>query len=351
MRAGRAEQGGQAQLGGHGMHGGDVAVRQRAGDGHRVAGRDQMLSLETGVDQVDHVARQRGQAGHGLVLDRAAVAVGAAQVGRGVVPAAALLVDIPGLADSDYVNFPASLRHMQIIAAIPCIVRRRHARYSDYTPWLDMTRTAAQGATLTESYGNFGLGVVAGLVLFERPSGGLFGVMVVAAAGHVVVKSTHLFAEVCPRRRTSAPPRADDAGIGSPPHQAEDGAPARQAYRADDGGRTAPRTRTSSPPHRGRRWAPARNGGPRTGTGPEDTHQAPGHAPGRGPAPARHRTGPEDAHRAEDPHRAPADGHRPGRRSEPPTRRRPGDRAEDPHQLAATAPGRGRAPGPTMGTS
>ena len=59
---------------------------------------------------------QRGQVGHGLVLDRAAVAVGAAQVGRGVVLAAALLVDVPGLPDSDYVNLPAVPRHSQIIA-------------------------------------------------------------------------------------------------------------------------------------------------------------------------------------------------------------------------------------------
>ena len=69
-----------------------------------------------GVDQVDDAVRQGGQVGHGLVLDRAAVAVGAAQVGRGVVPAAALLVHVPGLADSDYVDLPAVSRHSQIIA-------------------------------------------------------------------------------------------------------------------------------------------------------------------------------------------------------------------------------------------
>ena len=56
MRAGRAEQGGQAQLGGHGVHGGDVAVRQRPGDRHRLAGRDQLLAFQPGVDQVDDVA-------------------------------------------------------------------------------------------------------------------------------------------------------------------------------------------------------------------------------------------------------------------------------------------------------
>ena len=82
---------------GHGVHGGDVAVRQRPGDGDRVGGGDQLLAFQPGVDQVDDVAGQRGQVGHGLVLDLAAVAVGAAQVGRGVVLAAALLVHVPGL--------------------------------------------------------------------------------------------------------------------------------------------------------------------------------------------------------------------------------------------------------------
>ena len=56
MRAGRAEQGGQPELGGHGMHGGGVAVRQRPGDGDRAGGGDQLLAFEPGVDQVDDVA-------------------------------------------------------------------------------------------------------------------------------------------------------------------------------------------------------------------------------------------------------------------------------------------------------
>ena len=107
LAARRAQQRGQPQLGGHGVHGGDVAVRQRPGDGDRLGGGDQLLALQPGVDQVDDVVRQRGQVGHGLVLDLAAVAVGAAQVGRGVVLAAALLVHVAGLADSDYVNLPA----------------------------------------------------------------------------------------------------------------------------------------------------------------------------------------------------------------------------------------------------
>ena len=74
------------------------------------------MAFQPGVDQVDDVARECGQVGDGLVLDLAAVAVGAAQVGRGVVLAAALLVDVPGLIDSDYMNFPAGSRHSQVIA-------------------------------------------------------------------------------------------------------------------------------------------------------------------------------------------------------------------------------------------
>ena len=114
-----AQQGGQPQLPGHGVHGGDVAVRQRPGDGDRPGGGDQLLALQPGVDQVDDVARQRGQVGHGLVLDRAAVTVGAAQVRRGVILAAALLVDITGLADSDYVNLPGVPRHVLMISVYP----------------------------------------------------------------------------------------------------------------------------------------------------------------------------------------------------------------------------------------
>jgi hypothetical protein len=152
-----AEQGGQAQFAGHGVHGGDVPVRQGPGDGDRVGGGDQLLALESGVDQVDDVAGQRGQAGHGLVLDRAGIAVGAAQVGRGVVLAAALLVDVPGLADSDYVDFPGVPRHNQIITVRLDGSRRRHAEFSDYDPCPDLTETAVQRAIPTESYGNFGL--------------------------------------------------------------------------------------------------------------------------------------------------------------------------------------------------
>src|SRR6516225_5385495 len=67
-------------------------------------GGDQLLALQARVDQVDDVVRQRGDVGHGLVLDRPGLPVGAAQVGRGVVPGPALLVDVTGLLDSDYVH-------------------------------------------------------------------------------------------------------------------------------------------------------------------------------------------------------------------------------------------------------
>ena len=119
LAARRAQQGGQPQVGGHGVHGGGVPVRHRAGDGDRAGGGNQLLAFEAGVDQVDDVVRQRGQVGDGLVLDRAAVAEGAAQVRRGVVLAAALLVHVAGLGDSDYVNFPRTPRHSQIITSYP----------------------------------------------------------------------------------------------------------------------------------------------------------------------------------------------------------------------------------------
>ncbi len=121
LAARRAQQGGQPQLGGHGVHGGGVPVRQRPGDGDRGGGGDQLLAFQPGVDPVDDVVRQGGQVGHGLVLDRAAVAEGAAQVRRGVVLTAALLVHVAGLGDSDYVNFPGAPRHDQIITSCPDI--------------------------------------------------------------------------------------------------------------------------------------------------------------------------------------------------------------------------------------
>ncbi len=34
-----------------------------------------------------------------------------------------MLVDVPCLADSDYVNLPAALRHIQIMAVCACVFR------------------------------------------------------------------------------------------------------------------------------------------------------------------------------------------------------------------------------------
>ena len=95
MPACRVEQRGHAQFPDHGVDGGDVAVRQGPGDGDGADGGDELLAFEADIDQVGNVVRQRGQVGYGLVLDLAAVAVGASQAGRRVVLAAALLVHLP----------------------------------------------------------------------------------------------------------------------------------------------------------------------------------------------------------------------------------------------------------------
>ena len=144
--------------------------------------------------------------------------------------------------------------------------------------------------------------------------------------------------------------RAPARRTGSPPHRTEDGtssarrAGAADAHRPEDVG-----TGSAGAPSRGR--APARQ-----------AHQARGRAPARrgGPttrvaarrasSPPRRRLGPRmgtsSARRAGPPTGTrPEDGHRPGRRSGPTTPRWPGDGAEEPHQLAAAAPGQGRAPG------
>src|SRR6266568_4867630 len=71
--------------------------------------------------------------------------------------AATLLVDITGLVDSDYVDFPAVSRHSHILRRGCAVALLRHTEYSDYTLRPGTTETAAQGAAPTESYGNFGL--------------------------------------------------------------------------------------------------------------------------------------------------------------------------------------------------
>jgi hypothetical protein len=76
------------------VHRGDVPVRQRPGDRHRLPGRDQRRAFQRGLDQADGLLAQPGQVGQGLVPHRAAVAPGAAQVGRLVFAAAALLVGV-----------------------------------------------------------------------------------------------------------------------------------------------------------------------------------------------------------------------------------------------------------------
>ena len=90
LPAGRAEQRGQAELAGHRVHGGDVPVRQRPGDASPpgLAGRDEGLAFQRGLDRVDHVVRQLGQVRQGLVADLPAVAVGAAQQPGLVLPRA-----------------------------------------------------------------------------------------------------------------------------------------------------------------------------------------------------------------------------------------------------------------------
>jgi hypothetical protein len=139
------------------VHRGDVPVRQGPGDGDRLAGGHQLLALQPGVDQVDHMVRQRGQVGDGLVLDRAAVPVGAPQVRRGVVLAVALLVHVAGLRDSDYVNFTGVPRHTQTITVFRCGTSDKTSIHSDYVLCPDVTVSAVQEATPTKSYGNFGL--------------------------------------------------------------------------------------------------------------------------------------------------------------------------------------------------
>jgi hypothetical protein len=88
-----------------------IRARARA----RSRARPAVPAFEADLDQVDDVVRQRGQVGDGLVLDLAGVAVGTAQVRRGLVLAVALLFDVAGLGNSDYVDFIAASDRSQII--------------------------------------------------------------------------------------------------------------------------------------------------------------------------------------------------------------------------------------------
>ena len=78
----RAQQRGQAQLHRGRVHGGDVPVRRRGGDLHRLPGRDQPLALQGGLDRGHRVGGQRGQVRERLVPDPGAVPVGAAHQDR-----------------------------------------------------------------------------------------------------------------------------------------------------------------------------------------------------------------------------------------------------------------------------
>ena len=78
----RAQQRGQAQLHRGRVHGGDVPVRHRGGDLHRLLGRDQPLSLQGGLDRGYRLGWQRRQVRQRLVPDLGAVPVGAAHQDR-----------------------------------------------------------------------------------------------------------------------------------------------------------------------------------------------------------------------------------------------------------------------------
>ena len=117
MPSGRAEQRRQAERAGHRVHGGDVPVRQRPGDaGRRLAGRDEHLALQRGLDRIHDVVRHLGQVRQRLVADFGAVAPGAAQQPRLVLALAALPVGVPAL-DPDHVHRCRMLHHERIITA------------------------------------------------------------------------------------------------------------------------------------------------------------------------------------------------------------------------------------------
>jgi hypothetical protein len=69
LRAGRAQQRRQAEFHGHRVHGGDVAVRQRPGDRHRLPGRRQRGAGQRRLDRVDDLLGQAGQVRQRLVPD------------------------------------------------------------------------------------------------------------------------------------------------------------------------------------------------------------------------------------------------------------------------------------------
>jgi hypothetical protein len=79
VRAGRAEQGREAELAGHRGHGGSVPVRERPGDLERGVGVDEGLAGQHRADRGDRFGRQLRQVRQGFLADLAAVPERAAQ--------------------------------------------------------------------------------------------------------------------------------------------------------------------------------------------------------------------------------------------------------------------------------
>ena len=111
----RAQQRGQPQFRGHGVHRGDVAVRQRPGDGDRLPGRHQPLAFQGGLDHRDRLGRERRQVRQRLMPDLAALAVGPAHQHRLIHPLFAGLRRIAALVPG-YVHRAAACRHTLILA-------------------------------------------------------------------------------------------------------------------------------------------------------------------------------------------------------------------------------------------
>ena len=86
LGAGGAQQRRQAQLHRHRVHRGDVPVRHRGGDRHRMPGRHQPLALQGSLDRIDRLPRQRRQVRQRLMPDLAAIAVGTADQHRLIHP-------------------------------------------------------------------------------------------------------------------------------------------------------------------------------------------------------------------------------------------------------------------------
>jgi hypothetical protein len=99
------------------VHGGDVPVRQRPGDADRcLAGRDEDLAFQRGLDRVDDTVRHPGQVRQRLIADFGAVAPGVAQQPRLVQALAALPVGVPAL-DPDHVHRRGLHHHERIVTA------------------------------------------------------------------------------------------------------------------------------------------------------------------------------------------------------------------------------------------